>query len=108
MSHDTRMQMLMRARGVVAPQESKDLLLDRGVAEDSCSAARAIGYRQALEHLHRWRASPAAATPEDVVRLCTALAAKLQQKPVMGPEYGGLVGYRVPRALSPVCHSYAP
>ena len=51
-----------------AAQETKARLLDRGVGEDSCSSARAIGYRQALEHLCRWRADPSTATPEDVVR----------------------------------------
>ena len=55
--------------GVRVCQECKEQLLDRGVAEDSCSAARAIGYRQALEHLYRWQADPSAATPDDVVRL---------------------------------------
>ena len=29
--------------------------MDAHVAAESCSAARAIGYRQALAQLHRWR-----------------------------------------------------
>ena len=45
------------------------MLLDADVAPESCSAARAIGYRQALAQLHRWRDDASSITADSVVRL---------------------------------------
>ena len=43
------------------------MLLDAAVAPESCSAARAIGYRQALAQLHTWRDNPDTITADSVV-----------------------------------------
>ncbi len=45
------------------------MLLDAGIMPDSCSAARAIGYRQALAQLQRWRDDPETITVDSVVCL---------------------------------------
>ena len=47
------------------------MLLDAGIEPDSCSAARAIGYRQALAQLHRWRDDPDTITADSVVYLAS-------------------------------------
>ena len=52
-------------------QETKEMLLDAGIAPESCSAARAIGYRQALAQLHTWRNDPSTITADSVVCLAT-------------------------------------
>ena len=51
-------------------QETKAMLLDAGILPDSCSAARAIGYRQALGQLQAWRDDPVSITADSVV--CSA------------------------------------
>ena len=43
-------------------------MLDRGLPVDSCCAARAIGYRQALDFLQRCHADPSAITVDGLVR----------------------------------------
>ena len=48
------------------------MLLDRGLAADSCCAARAIGYRQALQFLQRCHVDIGAATGANLVRVCLA------------------------------------
>ena len=45
------------------------MLLDAGVAPESCSAARAIGYRQALAQLHMWRDDPVTIDTDSLVCL---------------------------------------
>ena len=52
-------------------QETKAMLLDAGIALESCSAARAIGYRQALAQLHRWRDDPDTISADSVVCIVT-------------------------------------
>ncbi len=49
------------------------MLLDEGVMPDSCSAARAIGYRQALAQLHRWRDNPETITANSVVCMANSV-----------------------------------
>ncbi len=43
-------------------------MLDRGLPVDSCCAARAIGYRQALDLLQRCHADTSAITAHGLVR----------------------------------------
>lgn len=79
-------------------RQEAQALLDRGLAADSCCAARAIGYRQALQLLQRCHVDVGAATAANLVRLCLASG------PVLTCNQGAwLLPGKLPCGLSAKC-----
>jgi len=78
-----------RPRGA---QEAQGLL-DAGLPADSCCAARAIGYRQALDFLQRCHARPDAVSADGLARRpspCRASAASLRARRSAFSAFAGL------------------